>query len=44
MTATRSVNRPTLVPSHLLLRDDEAIRAETFLTWQEALEAAGLSE
>jgi hypothetical protein len=30
--------------AHILLRDDEAIRAEAFLTWQEALEAAGLSE
>ena len=27
---------------HILLRDDEGIRAEAFLTWQEALEAAGL--
>ena len=30
--------------AHILLRDDEAIRSEGFLTWQEALEAAGLSE
>ena len=29
---------------HILLRDDEGIRAEAFLTWQEALQAAGLSE
>ena len=30
--------------AHLLLRGDEAIRAEGFLTWQEALEAAKVSE
>src|SRR4051812_20680818 len=30
--------------AHIRLRGDEAIRAEAFLTWQEALEAAGLSE
>jgi hypothetical protein len=29
---------------HILARDDKAIRAEAFLTWQEALEAAGLTE
>jgi hypothetical protein len=29
---------------HILLRDDEGIRAEAFLTWQEALEAAGVRE
>ena len=27
---------------HILLREDEGIRAEAFLTWPEALEAAGL--
>ena len=26
---------------HILLRDDEGIRAEAFLTWQEALEPPG---
>jgi hypothetical protein len=30
--------------AHILLRDDKGIRAEAFLTWQEALEAAGLQE
>jgi ketosteroid isomerase-like protein len=30
--------------AHILLRDHKAIRAEAFLTWQEALEAAGLEE
>ena len=30
--------------AHLQLRGDKAIRAEAFLTWQEALEAAGLTE
>lgn len=29
---------------HVLGRDDKAIRAEAFLSWQEWLEAAGLSE
>ena len=29
---------------HLLVRDGEAIRSDAFLTWNEALEAAGLRE
>jgi len=30
--------------AHIRLRGDEATRSEAFLTWHEALEAAGLSE